>query len=245
MHRRQFLKTIGLSAIAGSTLIGCTNKKKPNFLFILVDDLGWADLGCYGSTFYETSHLDKLAESGMRFTDAYAACPVCSPTRAAIMTGRHPVRVDITDWIPGNDPKNRKLLGPQDKHELPLAETTIAEVLKDNGYNTFFAGKWHLGNEGYFPENHYDDEYATEFSGAYNKKHSDPVDNFSPVMVPLSKQDELLGGYLTMIDSMVSIVVSVFIIAMAIVLWNAGLLGGLRRYGEMGLRMAIGEHKSQ
>ena len=97
---------------------------------------------------------------------------------------------------------------------------------------------------GYFPEDFYEDEYAKEFSLSYNSRFSDPSDDFSPLMVPLSQQNDLLGGYLKMIDSMVSIVVSVFIIAMAIVLWNAGLLGGLRRYGEMGLRMAIGEHKS-
>jgi len=76
-----------------------------NFVFVLIDDLGWADLSCYGSTFDETPHLDALAASGMRLTNAYAACPVCSPTRASIMTGRHPVRVDITDWIPGQNAK--------------------------------------------------------------------------------------------------------------------------------------------
>lgn len=97
---------------------------------------------------------------------------------------------------------------------------------------------------GYFPDNYYEDEHAIQFSEAYNDKFSDPADSFSPVMVPLSQQDELIGGYLSMIDSMVSIVVTVFLIAMAIVLWNAGLLAGLRRYGEMGLRLAIGEHKS-
>jgi len=97
---------------------------------------------------------------------------------------------------------------------------------------------------GYFPDNFYEDEDARQFSAIYNSKFSDPDNRFSPVMVPLSQQDDLIGGYLTMIDTMVSVVVSVFMIAMAIVLWNAGLLGGLRRYGEMGLRMAIGEHKS-
>ena len=75
--------------------------QKTNFVFFLVDDLGWADVGCFGSTFYETPNIDALCASGMKFTNGYAACPVCSPTRASIMTGRHPVRVDITDWIPG------------------------------------------------------------------------------------------------------------------------------------------------
>jgi len=125
---------------------------KPNIVLILVDDLGWTDLGCYGSKFHETPNIDRLASESMLFTDAYAACPVCSPTRAAIMSGKYPTRLNITDWIPGDDPKDRKLLGTVDSNYLLLAEITMAELFRDNGYKTFFAGKWHLGNEGYFPE---------------------------------------------------------------------------------------------
>lgn len=127
---------------------------KMNFVFVLIDDLGWADLSCYGSTFHETPHLDALAASGIRFTQAYAACPVCSPTRASIMTGRHPVRLDITDWIPGQVAKKdaaHRFLQINDRNELPLEELTIAENLRDAGYQTFFAGKWHLGGEGFLP----------------------------------------------------------------------------------------------
>jgi arylsulfatase A-like enzyme len=131
-----------------------STNKAPNVLFILVDDLGWNDLGCYGSSFYETPHIDQLAKQGFRYTNAYAASPVCSPTRAAIMTGKHPARINITDWIPGRDPKNQKLLGPEDLHELPATEYTLAEAFRDNGYQTFFAGKWHLGDEGSYPEDH-------------------------------------------------------------------------------------------
>lgn len=129
-----------------------TEKEPLNVVFILVDDLGWKDLGCYGSEFYETPNIDRLAASGQLFTNAYAASPVCSPTRAAILTGKYPSRVGITDWIKGNDPKNRRLLGPQDLHALPLEEVTMAEAFKEAGYQTFFAGKWHLGDEGFFPE---------------------------------------------------------------------------------------------
>lgn len=126
----------------------------PNFVFFLVDDLGWADLGCFGSDFYETPNIDALCASGMKFTEGYAACPVCSPTRASIMTGRHPVRVDITDWIPGSRAKpndNPKFQHIDDRDNLALEEVTIAEALKQNGYSTFFAGKWHLGDEGHWP----------------------------------------------------------------------------------------------
>jgi arylsulfatase A-like enzyme len=131
---------------------------KPNIIFILVDDLGWADLGCYGSTFHETPHIDRLAMESLRFTDAYAACPVCSPTRASIMTGKYPARTGITDWIPGRQANQGpqpcdKLLSREFKLEMKLEEVTIAEALKDAGYRTFFAGKWHLGEDSlYWPE---------------------------------------------------------------------------------------------
>ncbi len=166
-------------------------KSPPNFIFILVDDLGWRDLGCYGSTFYETENIDRLAEEGVLFTNAYAASPVCSPTRAAIMTGKYPSRVDITDWIPGLDPKDRKLLGPQDQDQLALEETTIAEYLKRNGYNTFFGGKWHLGSEGFFPE---DQGFDINMGG--HEKGSPPGGYYTPYKNPkLSDGPE--GEYLT------------------------------------------------
>jgi len=126
--------------------------KQTNFLFFLVDDMGWADIGVNGSTFHDTPNIDRLARSGILFTQGYAAGSVCSPTRASIMTGRHPVRVDITDWIPGQPNRaTNPLLHPEDRSHLPLEEVTIAEALKEHGYQTFFAGKWHLGNEGQWP----------------------------------------------------------------------------------------------
>ena len=136
--RRDFIKTVGISSV-GWIMSGAVASsksavdKKPNIIFILADDLGWADLGCYGNTFNETPNLDKLAKQGMRFTDAYAAAPVCSPYRAALMTGQYPARIGITDY-----------LRPNDKNHLSMRYITIAEALKSAGYATGIIGKWHL-----------------------------------------------------------------------------------------------------
>lgn len=127
---------------------------RPNVVIILVDDLGWSDLGIYGSSFHETPNIDRLASQGTRFTDAYVPSPICSPARAALHTGRHPVKVGITDWIEGHEAEAPKLKTPEDLHALPQTETTLAEKLRANGYQTFFAGKWHLGGEGNLPEDH-------------------------------------------------------------------------------------------
>ena len=133
-------------------LLSCSSgkKEKPNIVFFLVDDLGWKDTGCYGSSFYETPNIDRLAAQGMKFTQAYAASPVCSPTRASIMSGKNPARLHITYWIGGK--QKGKLLPADYVHQLPLEEVTIAEALKDDGYATGFFGKWHLGDAPYFPE---------------------------------------------------------------------------------------------
>lgn len=127
--------------------------RQPNIVFILMDDLGWADIGVNGSTFYQTPHVDKLAAQGMNFTNGYAACPVCSPTRAALMTGKYPARLQITDWLPGRpDMTSQKMLRASLKQQLPLAEKTLAEALKEKGYSTAHIGKWHLGGKGFGPE---------------------------------------------------------------------------------------------
>jgi arylsulfatase A-like enzyme len=128
-------------------------ESRPNIILIVADDLGWADLGCYGSRYHRTPHLDRLAEDGMRFTQAYAACPVCSPTRAALMTGKYPARLNLTDWLPGRpDMPSQKLLRPAFRQELPLEETTLAERLHSAGYATASIGKWHLGGAGFEPQ---------------------------------------------------------------------------------------------
>lgn len=132
---------------------------KPNVVFILVDDLGYMDIGANNpNSFYETPNIDSLAKRGVRFTSGYAACQVCSPTRAAIQTGKYPARVGITDYIGAPQPtapkQSHKLLPAPYADRLTLEETTMAEAFKAAGYATFFAGKWHLGPEGYWPENH-------------------------------------------------------------------------------------------
>jgi arylsulfatase A-like enzyme len=124
--------------------------EKPNIVFILVDDMGWKDLGIYGSKFYESPHIDQLAREGMLFTDAYSSSNVCSPSRSSIMTGQYPVHTGITDWIVGQQniagpQPDQKLLPPQFSFNLDTAEVTIAEALKKAGYATCYAGKWHLG----------------------------------------------------------------------------------------------------
>ena len=163
---------------------------QPNFLFFLVDDLGWADVGCNGSTFYQTPHIDSLATSGARFTDGYAAASICSPTRASILTGRHPVRVNITDWIPGMS-KTGKFEKVEDRDNLALSEVTIAETLRDAGYQTFFAGKWHLGEAGHFPE---DQGFSINIGG--HERGSPPGGYYAPWRNPklVAKHD---GEYLT------------------------------------------------
>jgi len=135
--RRNFIGNLGLGAVAFSlprlSLFASGSTRRPNIIFILADDLGWAELGCYGNTFNETPNLDRLAKQGMRFTDAYATAPVCSPYRAALMTGQYPARVGITDYLRPNDEKH-----------LSTQYVTLAEALKNTGYATGIIGKWHL-----------------------------------------------------------------------------------------------------
>ena len=148
----------GRPAKAAAPAAAVAQAEKPtNVVFFLIDDLGWKDLGCYGSRYYQTPHIDRLAAEGVRFTNGYAACAVCSPTRAAIMTGKYPARLLLTQWLPSGrwDRKRHKLREARYLSHLPLEEITIAEAMRAAGRRTGFIGKWHLGTETYsYPEHH-------------------------------------------------------------------------------------------
>ncbi|WP_417848397.1 sulfatase [Thalassoglobus sp.] len=124
----------------------------PNILFVLIDDMGWSDLGCYGSRFHETPNIDRFAEQGVRFTDFYAAGAVCSPTRASIQSGQNQARLGITDFIPGHRRPFAPLIVPEVTGALPAEVVTPAEMLKRKGYATGYFGKWHLGNREQEPD---------------------------------------------------------------------------------------------
>ena len=145
------IQLLGATAV---TSAAAESPGRPNIIFLLVDDLGWSDAGTYGSRFHETPHIDHLAAGGMKFTSAYAACPVCSPTRASLLTGRHPVRVGITDWIKGrraSRKSNPRFQHINDRDQLGLEEITLAEILNQYNYQSCFLGKWHLGGDGFLP----------------------------------------------------------------------------------------------
>ncbi|MCB1091874.1 MAG: sulfatase [Verrucomicrobiae bacterium] len=197
---RRLCGVLGLLAIP---VLGSAQSAKPtNVVFFLVDDLGWMDISPNNpKTFYETPNLQRFAESGMRFTAGYAACPVCSPTRSSIMTGQYPARTRNTDYFGApNGFKDGVIPDPYDpdrdgkfgKHgerpvrPAPYAErlaadhTTLAEALKSNGYTAFFAGKWHLGPEGSWPEDHGFDvnKGGVDRGGPYGgKKYFSPYGN--------------------------------------------------------------------
>lgn len=161
MNKKYLSLTLGGLVAAGSLLASSDGQTSPNVVLFIVDDLGQKDVGAYGNPFYETPHTDRLAAEGIRFLNGYAASPVCSPTRASIFTGLHPARVGITDFHGCPTPERalehphlsqRPLLPARNKPELDLERVTLAEAFKEEGYATFFAGKWHLGPEGFYPE---------------------------------------------------------------------------------------------
>jgi len=216
MDRRQFLRAAGTGSAAalllGSLRCRPSDRRPPNFIFILVDDLGWRDVGFMGSRFYETPHIDRLAAGGMVFTQAYAAAAVCSPTRASILTGRYPARLGITDWIRarrdggliGPDRKNpegydddpaHKLMTPRNALFMELGEITTAEVLRRAGYTAGHVGKWHLGPDEFLPTAQ---GFDTNVGGAdigHTNSYFDPFQNEGAPIPSLAPRRE--GEYMT------------------------------------------------
>ena len=161
MKRRDFLKFLGAGAVAAAVPTGVSRvlgagAAQPNIVLVLVDDLGWADIGCYcaqyGNDYYETPNIDSIRSEGMKFTDAYATCCVCSPTRVSVMTGRYPTRSGITNWIGSSNPTTNEYLCPTNTAQMPLEDITIPEILGPAGYTTCHVGKWHLGASAYYPQ---------------------------------------------------------------------------------------------
>lgn len=196
-NRRDFLS--GLASFAGasaaprllpaahlSPALSPAASTRPNIVFFLVDDLGWGDFGCYGDTFHETPHIDQLAKESVKFTRAYAAGPVCSPSRAAIMTGQTPARLQLTQWIPGSTYPGKKVLEAPSALHLPSNAITLAQRLKQLGYHTAAIGKWHLGGEGFLPENF---GFDVNFAGDNHGSPPPPNGYFGPF--PFHN----LGGY--------------------------------------------------
>lgn len=188
-------RLLALSALLWTVALGAA-PRPPNVIVFLVDDFGVTDLACYGSRLYETPHIDRLAKEGVRFTEGYSACTVCSPTRAALLTGKSPARLHITDWIAGENHPKAKLRIPDWQKFLPFEEVTLAEQLKSAGYATASIGKWHLtpglekGDEAYYPDKHGFDVNI----GGYHR--GQPPSYFSPYNIP-TLADGPKGEFLT------------------------------------------------
>lgn len=215
LSRRRFLKATGLAAASLAWNPRCASAAvadKPNVVLILVDDMGWVDTACYGSRYFETPNIDRLATQGMKFSQGYAACAVCSPTRASIMTGRYPARLGVTDWIrgrhqygkpyPDKNPSgyeggpDREVLCPENALWLELDEITLAEQLKPAGYATCHVGKWHLGPDSHYPDKQGFDQNVGGCDFGQPPSYFDPYESKNMGRIPtLASRRE--GEYLT------------------------------------------------
>ncbi len=187
-RRHSVIAVVGACLLAVPALLSAA--ERPNVVLILADDLGWTDLGCQGSDLYRTPHLDALAARGVRCTQAYAACTVCSPSRAALLTGQAPARLHLTDWIPGGGSTGKPLSEPEWTRTLPPTAPTIADILSANGYLTAAIGKWHLGGPEAAPT-------RRGFQIACGGNHfGAPPSYFSPYGID-TLEDGPVGEYLT------------------------------------------------
>jgi arylsulfatase A len=181
MNRRQFLAVSG-GLLASFARADAAATNPPNIVLVLIDDLGYKDLGCYGGDEFETPRIDQLASESLRFTQAYANCPVCSPSRAALMTGKNPARTGFTGHITAigrhRHPEKSRIIPPKDNMYLPHAEQSIAELLKPKGYVSSSIGKWHLGDEGFWPK----DQGFDENVGGWT--HGSPPTYYYPYKKP-------------------------------------------------------------
>lgn len=200
-------------AVAPAAAAATPDALPPNVVVILVDDLGWHDLACLGNPIHETPHIDRLAAAGMKFTNAYSACTVCSPTRAALMTGQYPARLHLTDWIPGHDRPAAALAIPDWRRELALESVTVAERLRQAGYATASIGKWHLGDDRHGPERQGFDRNV----GGTDR--GEPPTYFAPYRIPTLRP---FGGVNLAIACGMGLIVAAFVLAVIYMVARAG-----------------------
>ncbi len=195
-----FLLIIGLFACHSKK-----SKEKPNFVILLVDDLGEKDVGCYGNDFIETPNIDKLAEEGMKWTNAYSSCPVCSPTRVALLTGKNPARVNFTGHIPAviehRYPEHGRIIPPKNLMHIPKEEVILPEAIKPAGYKSISIGKWHVGHKGYWPTDMGFDENVGGWTHGspptYYYPYENPDKTWNSSIPTLNVEEGKKGQYLT------------------------------------------------